>query len=76
MPVMYCARDKYTSGYRVPGHVAAGDTLTMTAYLSVTPVLPGHRAQHKFLTEAWNMAEKTSPHVHTPADPVGNMVVQ
>ncbi len=68
MPVMYCARDKYTSGYRVPGHVAAGDTLTMTAYLSVTPVLPGHRAQHKFLTEAWNMAEKTSPHVHTPAD--------
>lgn len=68
MPVMYCARDKYTDGYRVSGNVARGDTLSMTAYLSVAPVQPGHRAQHKFLTEAWNMAAKPEADVHTPAE--------
>lgn len=68
MPVLYCARDKYTDGYRVPGRVAQGDTLTMTAYLSVAPVQPGHRAQHKFLTEAWDMAEKPRADIHTPAE--------
>ena len=68
MPVMYCARDKYREGYRALGTIAPGDTLTMTAYLSVAPVEPGHRAQHKFLTEAWTMADKPWANVHTPAD--------
>lgn len=68
MPVMYCARDKYADGYRVSGNVARGDTLSMTAYLSVAPVQPGHRAQHKFLTEAWNMAARPEADVHNPAE--------
>ena len=68
MPIMYCARDKYREGYRVPGQITLGDTLTMTAYLSVSPTLPDHRAQHKFLTEAWDLATKTNACVHTPAE--------
>lgn len=58
MPVMYCARDKYKDGYQVAGQVQKGDTLMMTAYLSIAPVEPDHRAKHKFLTEAWKMANK------------------
>lgn len=69
MPVMYCARDKYTDGYRSAGTVTAGDTLVMTAYLSVAPVEEGHRAQHKFLTEAWMMADKPVADIH-PTDSI------
>lgn len=65
MPVMYCARDKYREGYRVKGVVNKGDTIKMTAYLSISPIESDHKAKHKFLSEAWQMAKRPDIDVMT-----------
>lgn len=67
MPVMYAARDRYKPGYQKQEKLSKGETITLTAYLSVCDVLPHHYAMHNFLHEAWERADKQGTAIYPPA---------
>lgn len=67
MPVTYVARDVFNPGFRKCEKLKKGDKVTLTAYLSATPVRPNHYAMHDFLTTAWQRAQKTPTDIYTPA---------
>lgn len=67
MPVMYAARDRYKPGYQKQEKLSKGETVTLTAYLSVCDVLPHHYAMHNFLHEAWERADKQGTAIYPPA---------
>lgn len=66
MPLVYSNRDTYSAGFRRNLQLADNESLTMSAILVVTPVLPGHEAVKTFLGQAWELI----PHPEVPvADP-------
>ena len=67
MPVMYAARDRYKPGYQKQEKLSKGETVTLTAYLSVCNVQPHHYAMHNFLHEAWERADKQETAIYPPA---------
>lgn len=67
MPVMYASRDRYKPGYRKQEKLAKGETVTLTAYLSVSKVQSHHYAMHNFLREVWELADKPETSIYPPA---------
>ena len=66
MPMVYAARDRFTTGYQREENLAKGDEVTLTAYINVSELEPHHQAIRHFLDEAWNRADKPVTEVYPP----------
>ena len=53
LPLSYSNRDQYVPGFKRDLELDPGESLTLTAMLSVTQALPDHAAVRTFLDQAW-----------------------
>lgn len=67
MPVVYTARDRYRSGYQKTQGMKKGESVTLTAYITVSPIDPNHTAMHTFLKKGWELSAKPTIPVYSPA---------
>ena len=68
MPLSYSNRDEYVPGFKRDLALNPGETITLTAMLSVTQVLPDHTAIQTFLDQAWNQIPHPEIPVREPAE--------
>lgn len=69
MPLRYSNRDQYAPGFRGSMVLKPGESITLSAILVVTPVLPNHAAIKVFLQQAWDII----PHPRIPVQKPGEV---
>lgn len=66
MPTCYFDRDNFKPGYQRCSSIKKGDVRTIVLYVSITPVLPEHRAMATFLKTCWQMSESPKFNTSSP----------